>query len=399
MGKVDIKEIVWVLLSGLDTSSVSYLHARDVDVALPTQREGDVSGIEVAMEPPRNIRRIRPLGLGVPFSSIPRPRTPNPADLVLVFSDEEVTHSDSDRTSQDSDASPLESPPRGVPNERVREVEDFSPPTVEISFSETQISFPETQVAGEVAPRNFGVSPLGSPPPGIPVRDAVIGVPHFDAIEVEDGKMHATFAAIYSHRRGACRWARRMVAGLLGKHPKVVHQRYGKNGTTLLHAAASSGNYQLIKFLVENGANPTLQTDTGFSPLYGALFNGHVQVARYLVSQGLSCGKELVGHPELVDHIDRRGRCEGLAAILLPLYEQHIGSPNGSIKEVDLAFIRAVDSDGNNWNSDTEDSDLEERDRGEYSDVEGSNSEEEEEEEDDNSDVESGNSDSEGEEE
>jgi hypothetical protein len=319
-----------------------------------------------------------------------------------------------------------------VPNEWGREVEDFSPPTVEISFPETQISFPETQVAGEAAPRNFGVSPLESPPPGIPVGDAVIGVPHFDAIEVEDGKMHATFAAIYSRRRGACRWARRMVAALLGKHPKVVHQKYGKNGTTLLHAAASSGNYQLIKFLVENGANPTLQTDTGFSPLYGALFNGHVRVARYLVSRGLSCGKELVDHPELVDHIDRRGRCEGLAAILLPLYEQHIGSPNGSIKEVDLAFIRAVDSDGNNWNSDTEDSDLGEGDREEYSDTdegsdlmegdrgeysdtdEGSDlmegdreeysdiedsSSEEEEEEDDNSDVESGNSDSEGEEE
>jgi hypothetical protein len=354
MGKVNTKEIVWILLWKLGVSSVSCLHAsNDSDTALPTQGKGDVSDIEVAMGLSGDIRGTTPLNLGVPFADTSGPRTPNSTDLVLRLSNEEVTHSDSDETLQNFGVSPLASLSLEIPSDGVREVcEDFSPPTVEISFLDTQVV--EEQ-------QDFDVIP--SPPPGIPV-------PSMDAFDSDDEsrddyrdgvsneKESVIFAAIRSGARGRAE----MLADLFSVHPEAINQRYGKHGITFLHAATSSGDRHLVKFLVKNGADPALKTSTGFSPLYGALFNGHVRVAHYLVGQGLSCGEELLRNPELVDHIDRQRRCENLAAILLPLFKRYMKSSGASVKEVDLDFCRAVDSNSSGLDSDVEGSDPEEDD-------------------------------------
>ena len=71
-----------------------------------------------------------------------------------------------------------------------------------------------------------------------------------------------------------------------------------KDGTTPLHVAAGGGHLDIVRFLVEAGANNDLLTricqqrriseDDGSTPLHWAAMFGHVDIVRYLVEAGAS---------------------------------------------------------------------------------------------------------------
>ena len=67
------------------------------------------------------------------------------------------------------------------------------------------------------------------------------------------------------------------------------HQYQGKtnDGATPLYIAAQNGHLEVVRFLVESGANKDQGTaDDGATPLYIAAQNGHLEVVRFLLESG-----------------------------------------------------------------------------------------------------------------
>ena len=56
-----------------------------------------------------------------------------------------------------------------------------------------------------------------------------------------------------------------------------------ENGKTLLYSAAQVGNLNLVKLLIQRGANATIRHISGSTPLHGATYAGHIDVVKYLV--------------------------------------------------------------------------------------------------------------------
>lgn len=65
-------------------------------------------------------------------------------------------------------------------------------------------------------------------------------------------------------------------------------KRTDEDGRSLLHAAASSGNLQLVQFLLDKGCREMVNTqdDEGWSPLHSAVSAGHISIAELLISCG-----------------------------------------------------------------------------------------------------------------
>lgn len=59
-----------------------------------------------------------------------------------------------------------------------------------------------------------------------------------------------------------------------------------KDGVTALTLAAEAGYYEILKFLVDAGANINKLSIKGIGPLYQAIKNGHTKIAKYLIKKG-----------------------------------------------------------------------------------------------------------------
>lgn len=59
-------------------------------------------------------------------------------------------------------------------------------------------------------------------------------------------------------------------------------------GNTPLHVAATRGDTQSVRVLLEEGADPNAVGEHGCTPLHQALKQEHLQVARILVAAGAS---------------------------------------------------------------------------------------------------------------
>merc|ERR1712037_1021524 len=55
---------------------------------------------------------------------------------------------------------------------------------------------------------------------------------------------------------------------------------------TPLHGAASQGHKEMVKLLIESGADPNVADIDGGRPLHWAVRNGHVEVAQLLIERG-----------------------------------------------------------------------------------------------------------------
>ena len=58
--------------------------------------------------------------------------------------------------------------------------------------------------------------------------------------------------------------------------------------STPLHSAATSGDRQAVRTLLDGGADPNACDDRGCTPLHFALKEKHLQVARMLIAAGAS---------------------------------------------------------------------------------------------------------------
>jgi Fem-1 family protein b len=58
------------------------------------------------------------------------------------------------------------------------------------------------------------------------------------------------------------------------------------SSVTVLWVAAALNNFQMVKLLVEHGANVNHRTKTNSTPLRSACYNGNIDIARYLIENG-----------------------------------------------------------------------------------------------------------------
>jgi ankyrin repeat protein len=58
------------------------------------------------------------------------------------------------------------------------------------------------------------------------------------------------------------------------------------SGQTALHAAAVGGHLEIVKFLVESGADKEAKTKSALTPLHFAAIDGHFGIVKFLVESG-----------------------------------------------------------------------------------------------------------------
>jgi ankyrin repeat protein len=82
------------------------------------------------------------------------------------------------------------------------------------------------------------------------------------------------------------------VAGMLLDHGALVNRLNTSSGTTALYAAASFGKSEVVKLLLERGANPNLCGSNRKSPYQAAVENGYSEVAAEIRNHGGAKGCE-----------------------------------------------------------------------------------------------------------
>ena len=83
---------------------------------------------------------------------------------------------------------------------------------------------------------------------------------------------------------GSGRMPRRLVAS-----GADINERIRKDGTTLLHHAAATGNGGFVALLIERGANPNVTRGPGTTPLHLAIQGGFEFIAEQLAQAGADC--------------------------------------------------------------------------------------------------------------
>lgn len=72
---------------------------------------------------------------------------------------------------------------------------------------------------------------------------------------------------------------------LLDSQPKLISYK-DNDGYTALHRAAYSNNLEIVKSLIEHGANLEARTEMGWTPLHSAGYWNNVEVVNYLLNNG-----------------------------------------------------------------------------------------------------------------
>ena len=73
---------------------------------------------------------------------------------------------------------------------------------------------------------------------------------------------------------------------ILRQDPGQLNARDAEHGNTPLHWAAYRGNLQMVRLLVEQGADLNATTVEGYTPLRDAIYKNHNQVFDYLLEHG-----------------------------------------------------------------------------------------------------------------
>jgi ankyrin repeat protein len=145
---------------------------------------------------------------------------------------------------------------------------------------------------GQEEPREGGKGNVGRFAPGT-------GVNHQVWQAASDGDLSGVQAALgqgaainFRGKRGftplaiAAKNGRLEVVKYLLDHGANIDQRDNDRLKTPLLAAAFSGYFEVVKCLVEHGANVNIQAINGWTPLHDAVYIGNVRISEYLVDHG-----------------------------------------------------------------------------------------------------------------
>lgn len=133
---------------------------------------------------------------------------------------------------------------------------------------------------------------------------------------------------------------------VLKDRPVIIHEAF-PNGLFPIHIASENGNEDAVRFLLENGANPSMLSNLGDHPLDIAAHNGHDKIVKLLLGHGaetnlkrVSDGKTAaevarnLGKDRIADMIDAK------SALVSSIFHK-ISTSSGSIADdfADLAFM------------------------------------------------------------
>lgn len=77
----------------------------------------------------------------------------------------------------------------------------------------------------------------------------------------------------------------RIILGALGGEQEIIVNMAPAGANTLIFSAAQSGNENIVRMLLEAGADGRAHTVTKYSPLYTAVHNGHGNITRLLLGK------------------------------------------------------------------------------------------------------------------
>lgn len=120
------------------------------------------------------------------------------------------------------------------------------------------------------------------------------------AAEVPDNKdivsLLVTYGGLDAHTKPESEVARQFIYSvflanvqrvntMLRSNSRLAHERYAR-GDTALHHACRNGDLDIVRKLVDYGADVNATSDNGHFPLYCAAGHGHAETTRYLIGSG-----------------------------------------------------------------------------------------------------------------
>ena len=110
------------------------------------------------------------------------------------------------------------------------------------------------------------------------VRRRAEGAPHSVKSVASDGYFPLGLAAFFGHLE--------IVRLLLTQGADVNLAAQNSARVTALHGAVTRGAADIVRVLLERGANPNVRQEGGFAPLHSAAAAGHEGIVRLLVEHG-----------------------------------------------------------------------------------------------------------------
>ena len=81
-------------------------------------------------------------------------------------------------------------------------------------------------------------------------------------------------------------WHERKLSDLLSKNDNTDFNKVDQTGWYPMHRAIMLANIEILKKLLQKGANPNLNVKGYFSPLCKAIFEGKEQIVTFLIENG-----------------------------------------------------------------------------------------------------------------
>lgn len=115
-----------------------------------------------------------------------------------------------------------------------------------------------------------------------------------EALFAEDAKRLSMMTTFGTWLHVACSFGQLEVVKYLVDHGADVNARGGIEGGAPIDAAASDGHVDIVTFLLQRGAvMDTSEPDR--NPLFGAIYGGHVDVAKALIEAGIDTTVKYTG--------------------------------------------------------------------------------------------------------
>ncbi|MBD3170229.1 MAG: hypothetical protein GF307_12155 [candidate division Zixibacteria bacterium] len=95
------------------------------------------------------------------------------------------------------------------------------------------------------------------------------------------------------------------VKELLESNPDLINATYNY-GQSVMHAAAYSGHIEIVKYLIEKGADVNARSGQNSNPLHGAAYYGHEDIVKLLIENGAE-----VDNPNAYDYRPMLSACAG----------------------------------------------------------------------------------------
>jgi len=120
-------------------------------------------------------------------------------------------------------------------------------------------------------------------------------------------------------------------------------------GVTVLHQSCLSGQLDIVRLLVENGAELELRDDRGWTCLHYAAYGGHVDVVNFLINSCVDVTAMSLEGKLAIDVAKGEGIVFLLASAILRAGKEHLLLRYMDGSTSSLHSLQSIDEDGQEW--------------------------------------------------